>query len=81
MFIKSALGIFGEAPGLEVNFAKPAIVMIRGDEEDVARVRDALPWTTERFPIKYLGLQLNIKQLTRSEWQPIVDDVLKLLSG
>lgn len=35
----------------------------------------------ECFPCKYLGLQLSIKQLTRSDWQPIIDEVLNFLPG
>ena len=40
-----------------------------------------MTWKLETFPIKYLGLQLGIKQLKRSEWQPIVDQALKLMPG
>jgi hypothetical protein len=28
-----------------------------------------------KFPIKYLGLQLALRPLTRSEWQPLLDGV------
>ena len=35
----------------------------------------------EKFPFEYLELQLGIGQLTHSEWQPIVDDVLKIVRG
>uniref|UniRef100_A0A453JT76 Reverse transcriptase zinc-binding domain-containing protein n=1 Tax=Aegilops tauschii subsp. strangulata TaxID=200361 RepID=A0A453JT76_AEGTS len=35
----------------------------------------------DKFPCKYLGLQLSIWQLTRAEWQPIVDNVLNFLPG
>lgn len=31
------------------------------------------------FPCKYLGLQLAIRQLTRAEWQPILDSARKLV--
>ena len=40
-----------------------------------------MPWKLGHFPCKYLGLQLSIKPLTRSEWQPMVDAALKILPG
>ncbi|XP_073355144.1 uncharacterized protein [Aegilops tauschii subsp. strangulata] len=76
-----ALSIFGEASALRVNFTKSAAVLIRSDEEDEELVRQVLPWQMEKFPVKYLGLKLGIKQLMRSNWQPIVDSVLKLMPG
>jgi hypothetical protein len=30
-----------------------------------------------RFPIKYLGLQLALIPLTKAEWQPMLDQVIK----
>src|SRR4051812_38608793 len=33
------------------------------------------------FPCKYLGLQLSIKQLKRSEWQLVVDAALRIVPG
>ena len=80
-FVKEALVIFGEASGLNVNFAKSSAILICGEEQDEVLVRNALPWKIEHFPWKYLGLQLSIKQLTRSEWQFMVDRALKILPG
>ena len=51
------------------------------DEQDEEQLRDTLPWQIETFPCKYLGLQLSIKGLTRSDWQPIVDAALWILPG
>ncbi|XP_073367811.1 uncharacterized protein [Aegilops tauschii subsp. strangulata] len=81
MFVKEAIMIFGEASGLRINFAKSSAIMIRAEEEEEELVKQALPWKMEKFPFKYLGLQLGIRQLTRLEWQPIVDDVLNFVPG
>ena len=80
-FVKEVLMIFGKASGLHVNFAKSSAILIRGEEQDEEVVRSALPWKIDHFPCKYLGLQLGIKQLTRSEWQCMVDGALKILPG
>src|SRR4051812_10270884 len=69
------------ASGLWINYQKSAAIVIRGDEEDTALVAAALPWSLEKFPCRYLGLQLSIFQLKRSEWQPVVDSVIKFLPG
>ena len=55
--------------------------MIRAGQEDEQLVRDALPCKMESFPCKYLGLQLSIKQLKRSEWQSMVDAALHIVPG
>ena len=80
-FVVEMLRIFGEASGLKVNFAKSSAILIRSSKEDEALVRSMVPWQIAKFPCKYLGLQLSIKQLTRSDWQPIVDVALKILPG
>ena len=80
-FVQEALRIFGEASGLKVDFTKSSAVMIRSEDAEEELVRQSLPWKLETFPIRYLGLQLGIKQLSRSEWQPIVDNVLKMMPG
>ena len=80
-FVVEALRIFGEASGLKVNFAKSSAILIRSNEDNEILVRSMVPWQIANFPCKYLGLQLSIKHLTRSDWQPIVDMALKILLG
>ncbi|KAE8821829.1 hypothetical protein D1007_00015 [Hordeum vulgare] len=60
-------GAVSVMPGLHVNFAKSSALMICSDETDTERVAGALPWRMDTFPCKYLGMQLSIKQLTRSD--------------
>lgn len=80
-FVRDTLGLFGEASGLRVNYAKSEAIMIRSEMDDGDLVAAALPWRMGNFPCTYLGLQLSIRHLTRSEWQPVIDSVLKLLPG
>lgn len=65
--VKSILRIFGEASGLRVNYCKSAATVIRGDEEDRARVESIMGCALANFPIKYLGLPLALRPLTRAE--------------
>lgn len=54
--VTAILATFGEASGLKVNYRKSTAVLIRGDEEDRARVTEILQCDLSEFPCKYLGL-------------------------
>ena len=71
--IREILGVFGGASGLRMNFQNTTATLIRGTTEDEARVGDVLNCRVTRFPITYLGLQLALRPLTKSEWQPMLD--------
>jgi hypothetical protein len=76
--VKHILSLFGEASGLHVNFRKTTATPIRGtqeeEEEETARI---LGCDIAAFPIRYLGLQLALRPLTKAEWQPLLDQVTK----
>ena len=74
-FVKETLKAFGEASGLKVNYRKSSAIVIRGDVDDRQRVAALLKCDLAEFPCRYLGLQLAIKNLTRAEWQPMLDKV------
>ena len=80
-FVQETLKIFGEASGLKMNFAKSSTILIRGEEGDEELVRSMVPRQIEKFPCKYLALQLSIKQLKRSDWQPMIDLAVRILPG
>jgi hypothetical protein len=72
-FVTMALKAFSDASGLRVNYHKSSVVLIHGDELDKNRVENLLQCNLGEFLCKYLGLQLAIHQLTRAEWQPMLD--------
>lgn len=78
-FIKQALDMFGEASGLRVNYMKSTATLIHGEQEDKERVLGLLQCNLAEFPCRYLGLQLAIKQLTKQDWQPLLDMVRKFM--
>jgi hypothetical protein len=77
--IREILCIFGGASGLEVNYRKTTATLIRGNEEQEEGVRERLNCQIVNFPIRYLGLQLALRPLTRAEWQPMLDGVFTLI--
>lgn len=77
--VREVLGEFGEASGLRMNYRKSATILIRGDEADRERVVGLLHYELGNFPCRYLGIQLAIKQMTRVDWHPILDQVRKII--
>ncbi|KAE8798457.1 Serine/threonine-protein kinase CTR1 [Hordeum vulgare] len=77
--VRELLDIFGEASRLCINYTKSATILIRGTEEDGLRVTDVLHCRLSNFPCKYLGIPLAIRKLSRAHWQPLLDEVRKLI--
>jgi hypothetical protein len=77
--IKRLFEMFGEASGLRVNYTKTSATLIRGTAEEESRVQEHLGCQCIPFPIRYLGLQLALRPLTRAEWQPLLDSVIKVV--
>lgn len=77
--IREILDLFGEASGSHVNYRKSTATLIRGDEVDEERVSSVLRCRMDHFPIKYLGLQLVLRPLTRAEWLPILDSAIQFM--
>jgi hypothetical protein len=73
------LDLFGDASGLRTNMAKSSIVPIRCTHVDLNLVQQLLPCRFETFPIKYLGLPLSLKKLSKAQLQPLIDKVADLL--
>jgi hypothetical protein len=44
-------------------------------------IQELLPRRMEQFPIKYIGLPLAVKKLTKAQLQPLIDKVADLLLG
>jgi hypothetical protein len=73
---KAILQVFGEASGLRVNYRKTSATLIREQEGDADRVVETLGCEVVGFPIRYLGMQLALRPLTKAEWQPLIDQVI-----
>jgi hypothetical protein len=57
---------FGETSGLHVNYTKTKATLIHGGEEEKRRVSEILGCELAQFPIKYMGLQLALRPLTKN---------------
>lgn len=77
--VKEMLRLFGGASGLHVNYRKMAATLIRGRNRDAELITEVLGCELAQFPIKYLGLQLALRPLTKAQWQPMLDSVTRML--
>jgi hypothetical protein len=75
------LRLFGTASGLITNMTKSSITPIQCSATDIEGIHELLPCRVENFPIKYLGLPLSIKRLTKPQLQPLIDCLADYLSG
>jgi hypothetical protein len=79
--IRELMSVFGAVSGLQVNYRKTSATLIRARDHDEELVTQLLNCTITQFPIKYLGLQLALRPLTKSQWQPMLDATVKILPG
>jgi hypothetical protein len=77
--VRELLEVFGAASGLVVNYSKTSATFIRGRPRDREVVQRLLRCPIVNFPIKYLGLQLSLSPLTKAQWQPVLDVVVKII--
>ncbi|KAM0880624.1 hypothetical protein ACQ4PT_033459 [Festuca glaucescens] len=77
--IRELLRMFGMASGLHVNFRKTTATLIRGGDEEKEVVSDMLHYPISEFLIRYLGLQLSLRPLTKAQWQPMIDATVRIV--
>jgi hypothetical protein len=70
-----------EASGLKTNMTKGNITPIQCSHNDLEVIQEHIPCHIEEFPIKYLGLPLSIKKLSKVQLQPLIDRLADLLPG
>uniref|UniRef100_A0A453BF24 Uncharacterized protein n=1 Tax=Aegilops tauschii subsp. strangulata TaxID=200361 RepID=A0A453BF24_AEGTS len=67
------LGLFGDASGLRVNFAKSSATLLQGDPKVTALMIAQLGCPVVELPITYLGIPLTARHPTAAQLQPLVD--------
>ena len=77
--IRAILEIFAGSSGLRTNPAKCLISPIQCDLEATVQLLAHFPGRIDPFPIKYLGIPLGLRKLSKSDLQPLVDKVANRL--
>ena len=79
--IFEVLSQFVGISGLVINPAKSSIFMAGGISQDFKDEVQRLGIPTESLPVRYLGLPLTTKSMTRSNYEPLIDQIrTRLLS-
>jgi hypothetical protein len=75
--VNMLLYMFEMMSGLKVNFQKSEILTVGGDDEIVKEYAELFNCDIGQFPIKYLGMPVNITSLKNSNWEFLVVKYLK----
>jgi hypothetical protein len=73
------LELFGDASGLQTNVQKSSVAPIHFSPVDMEMVTQIFPCKVETLPLKYLGMPLSLKKLSKEQLQPLIDRLADLL--
>lgn len=73
--VRRLLSFFGQASGLQTNFAKCSVSPIGCTEDVAAEAAVAMGCTMAPFPVKYLGIPLGIRKPSAEAFGPLVDKI------
>lgn len=79
--LKWVLTCFEQVSGMRVNYDKSELIPINLEDDELNSLADVFGCPIGNFPIKYLGIPLHYKKLSREDIQPLVDKILKRIAG
>jgi hypothetical protein len=77
--VTKILELFGDASGLKTNVQKSSMAPIHCSPVDMEMVTQIFPCKVETFPLKYLGLPLSLRKLSKEQLQPHINRLADLL--
>jgi len=79
--LKGVLMWFEQLSGMRINFHKSELIPMNVEPDVVHRLAHLFSCPVGSLPIKYLGVPLHFEKLSREDIQPLVDKMLKRLTG
>ena len=79
--LKWILSCFEQLSGMKINYHKSGLLSINMSEEEMQPFLDVFQCTKGAFPMKYLGVPLHFNELRREDLQPLIDSLLKRMTG
>lgn len=76
--LRGTLGVFGNfacISGFSINVAKSTLFAAGRGKQQLERAARGLGISISELPIKYLGLPLTTKAMTRHDYEPLVDKI------
>jgi hypothetical protein len=75
------LTCFEQISGMRVNFHKSELIPINTDVVETQPFLDIFQCVMGKFPVKYLGIPLHHDRLRREYLQPLIENILKRITG
>lgn len=79
--LKSIFIWFEHISGMRINFHKSELIPMNVEEGQAHHLAQLFGCPIGELPIKYLGVPLHFKKLTREDIQPLIDKMLKRMAG
>jgi hypothetical protein len=75
------LDIYAKLSGLRVNLNKSELLVTMAEEHEVQQLAQILECRASTFPIKYLGLPLSNKKLTKEHYRCLIQKIRNRFPG
>jgi hypothetical protein len=79
--LKIVLTLFEKVSGMRINFNKSEFLSLNLGADQVHEIAHILDCPMGQFPFKYLGVPIHFEKLKRDDLQPVIDRLLKSVSG
>jgi hypothetical protein len=79
--MKWLLVCFEQMSAMKINYDKSDLLTIGMDEDSTNAFAKILCCKISEFPIKYLGVPLHYSKLRRTDLQPVIDKIIKMIAG
>ncbi|XP_020271874.1 uncharacterized protein LOC109847041 [Asparagus officinalis] len=79
--LKAILYLFEDISGLSINYSKSSLIYFGRSSYKAHNLASSLDCKVEHLPIKYLGLPLKYGKLSKSDWQPLLDNLFRKLAS
>jgi hypothetical protein len=73
--------IFGKISGLKINLQKSEMLITSSSREQVESLAGILQCKASAFPLRFLGLPLSDRPLSKQQYQDLIDSIQKSLPG
>jgi DNA polymerase III psi subunit len=79
--LKWILTCFKQISGMRINFHKSELIPINIESEELLPFIENFQCKEGSFPVKYLGIPLHFDRLKREDLQPLIESILRRITG
>jgi hypothetical protein len=67
--------------GMKISFNKSEVIPLNLDDNQIHEVAHVLSCLVGTLPFKYLGVPIHFEKLKMGELQPVIDKLIKMITG